>query len=377
MTTHTSSQVKIGHLAVFLATSGHSGVDRVMKNLLPAMARLGVKVDLLHVNNHGPHIEPENNLRVIELGTAHTYSSLPPLIRYLRREKPDVLFSDKDRVNRVAILAQRFAGTATRVVVRTGTTVSLDLKSRRPFDRFLTRMSMTYLYRWADRILLPSQAAVQDFQAVTGFPPGHVQAVPSPVATPDLYSKASIRNDNKWLSSEKTPLIVGIGELSGRKDFSTLIRAFAVVRSDRPARLIIFGEGKQRAALESLIEELGLLGDIDLPGFEPALYPVLASADLYVHSSRQEGAPVALMEAVALGVPCVSTDCPSGPAEILQNGKYGSLVEIGDFDGMAHAMLKLLDAPPERDYIRRAAQPFTLTASVTAYLDALGITSER
>ena len=366
-----------GHLAVFLATSGHSGVDRIMGNLLPAMARLGVKVDLLHVNNHGPHIEPENNLRVIELGTAHAYSSLIPLIRYLRREKPDVLFSDKDRVNRVAIMAQRFAGKPTRVVVRTGTTVSLDLESRRPFDRFLTRISMTYLYRWAEKILLPSQAAADDFQKITGLTSGRVQSVPSPVATPELYSKANIPNDNPWLSSEGIPLIVGIGELCERKDFSTLIRAFAAVRSVRPARLIIFGEGKKRGALEALIKETDLSKDVALPGFDRALYPVLARADLYVHSSRQEGAPVALMEAVALGVPCVSTDCPSGPAEILQNGKYGSLVKIGDYEGMAEAMLKLLDAPPKREFVKEASQPFTLSASMKAYLDALGISSER
>ena len=362
-----------GHIAVFLATSGHSGVDRVMKNLLPALAARGFRVDLLRVRGHGPNLQPsEENLRIVDLGSAHAYSSIGPLVRYLKREQPDVLLSDKDRVNRVAILGRVISGTSTRSVVRTGTTVSMDLKGRKPLNRLSTFLSMRYLYRLADRIILPSSGAVEDFLAVTGLPADLVRAVPSPVRTPELLDRAAQPPEHPWLSRKDVPVVLGIGELSWRKDFGTLIRAFSMIRRDRPSKLIIYGEGRHRQSLQSLIEELGLTYDIHLPGFTSNPYSALANADLYVHSSRFEGSPVALMEAVSLGTPSVSTDCPSGPREILGGGIYGHLVSVGDAVAMGEAMARTMDNPPDRDHIKKASKPFTLEGSTEAYLRALG-----
>jgi glycosyltransferase involved in cell wall biosynthesis len=361
-------------LAVFLATSGHSGVDRIAKNLLPSIAERGVEVDLLHVQGHGPRLDDSHdNIRMIELGTSHVYSSVGPVLRYLRRERPQVLLSAKDRVNRVAILARMLSGVPTRGIVRVGTTVSMDLVGRRPVDRLLTGLSMRYLYRRADRIVLPSASATEDFLDTTGLPAGRVLSVPSPVVTPGLFEKASRPPEHPWLAKKEGAVIVGIGELCARKDFAMLIRAFASVRKSHPAKLVIFGEGNQRRALESLIGELGLAPDVDLPGFVDNPYGALARANLYVHSARFEGSPVALMEAVALGVPSVSTNCPSGPAEILQAGEYGELVAVGDADAMARAIQNTLDAPLARDHIKRAAEPYTVEASTDAYMSALGI----
>jgi glycosyltransferase involved in cell wall biosynthesis len=361
-----------GRLSVFLATSGHSGVDRVMGNLLPAIAERGIRVDLLQVRNHGPYLESGGNLKVVELGSAHSYSSLLPLARYLRTVRPDALLSDKDRVNRVALAASALSGASTRIVVRTGITVSEDLKLRKPLDRLVNRLSMTHFYKRAHRVILPSSAAVRDFLEVTDLPEEKVLALPSPVLTPSLLEKASGPCDHPWFSDGEAPVIVGIGELSGRKDFETLVRAFALVRSKRPARLLIYGEGKRRSSLEALAGQLGISGDVDLPGFTDNPYAALARADLYVHSSTLEGSPVALMEAVSLGVPSVSTDCPSGPAEILRDGRYGPLVGIGDDEAMAAAMIQILDDPPHRDHVREAGRAFTLEESAKAYMKALG-----
>ena len=362
-----------GHLAVFLATSGHSGVDRVMGNLLPAIAERNIRVDLLHVKNHGPYIEADGNLRVIELGTAHAYSSALPLIKYLRKVRPDTLLSDKDRVNRVAIVASLLSGVPTRIVVRTGTTVSEDLRMRKPLDRLINGLSMRHLYKKTHKVILPSSDAVEDFLKVTHLPEHQVLSVPSPVLTPELIKKASGNCKHPWLLDKKVPVVVGIGELSGRKDFATLIRAFARVRSKRPVRLVIFGEGKQRHSLEALVASLDLSESVDLPGFSVNPYPELTRADLYVHSSTVEGSPVALMEAVSLGVPSVSTNCPSGPREILQDGRFGPLVGIGDIEAMAAAMILTLDNPPDREFIRKAGRAFTLEESTSAYLRVLGL----
>ena len=140
-------------LAVFLSTSGHSGVDKIMGNLLPTIARRGVKVDLLRIRNHGPYLTSAGNLRVLNLGVSHTFPALFPLIRYLREFRPNVLLSDKDRVNRVAIFARTISKVPTKLIVRTGTTVSKDLDTKKPFDRWLHRMSMRYFYPLADHRL--------------------------------------------------------------------------------------------------------------------------------------------------------------------------------------------------------------------------------
>jgi glycosyltransferase involved in cell wall biosynthesis len=360
-------------LAVFVATSGHSGVDRVMRSLLPSIASRGVKVDLLKVRNHGPEIVSRHrNLRILDLGTSHSGSSLVPLIRYLRESRPAVLLSDKDRVNQVAILARAAAGVPTRNIVRIGTTVSINLRARKPFNRAITYLSMRYLYRRADKIILPSTGAVDDFLAVTKQPPDRVVAVPSPVLTPELLEKADKQPEHPWLREKQVPVVVGIGELSGRKNYSLLIRAFALVRKHRQVRLIIFGEGRKRPALESLIREMNLSADVHLPGFTSNPYSELARADLYVHASRFEGSPVALMEAVSLGIPSVSTDCPSGPREILGDGQFGLLVKIDDPEEMAGAMIRLLDEPPDPGHVRLASQPFSIERSTDAYMKAMG-----
>jgi glycosyltransferase involved in cell wall biosynthesis len=360
-------------LAIFLATSGHSGVDRIMKNLIPAFAKEGIRVDLLHVENHGPYLETlPNRVRILELGTAHTYTSLKPLVGYLRSEQPSVMLSDKDRVNRIALLARRLARVSTRVVVRTGTTVSKDLETRSPLDRLAHYLSMHYAYPQADAIIVPSLGAAVDLASFAKIPLDRISVVPSPIATPEIYKQALEELGHSWLAEKKMPVILGVGELCARKDFKTLIYAFAKVRKSRPCKLLILGRGRLRKDLEALVKRLNLTGEIELPGFVKNPYAYMARADIFVHSARYEGAPVALMEALSLGRPVVSTDCPSGPREILQGGVYGRLVPVGDPDAMARAILDTLDNPSERSFLKQAAAPFTLEASVSKYLKVLG-----
>lgn len=361
-------------IAIFVATSGHSGVDRVIRNLAPAIAGRGIPVDVLRVRDHGPHLDAlsSSQLRVIELDAAHAYTALGPLVRYLRRERPEALLTDKDRVNRIAILAHRLARSRARLVVRTGTTVSLNLAARKPVDRWINLWSMRYLYRCADAILMPSRAAAEDFARTVGVPMGRVTACPSPIATPSLYASSAAEPAPGVAPPGTGPLVVGIGELSKRKDFATALRAFARLDAGRNARLVIMGEGRERTNLEQLAVELDIADRIALPGYVANPYPLLARADVFIHSARFEGSPVAVMEAVALGRPVVCTDCPSGPREILADGEFGRLVAIGDDAAMGAALAEMLDKPPSAEKIRAGAAPFSLEASTDAYLAALG-----
>ena len=362
------------HLAIFLATSGHSGVDRIMKNLIPAIAAKGIRVDLLHIRNHGVYLdEIPANVRVVELGTAHTYTSLIPLIRYLKQQRPDVLLSDKDRVNRVSLWAKRLAGVPARVVVRNGTTVSKDLAGRDALDRWLHYISMHYWYPRADAIIVPSQGAADDMARFAKLPDGRITVVRSPLVTEKIIQDAKSSPDHPWFTNKSVPVILGVGELSKQKGFDTLIQAFAIVRKTRRCKLVLLGKGRGRPMLESLVQELNLADDVSLPGFVKNPFAYMMRADVFVLSSTYEGFGNVLVEALALGTPVVSTDCPSGPRETLQNGKYGRLVPVGDAAAMAQAISDTLDHPMASDMLKEAARPFYLDTSCNRYLEVLGL----
>lgn len=362
------------HLAVFLATSGHSGVDRVMKNLLPAIADQGIKLDLLHVENHGPYLEHSHaNIRVINLGSSHVNTSFPALLRYLKTEQPDVVLSDKDKVNRLVILARLFSRHRCRVVVRMGTTVSVNLRDRSWLQRWTQYLSIRLFYRFADGIIMPSLGAAQDLAKIAGLPVQRITVVPSPVITPAFEQKLQMPVAHPWLAQKSVPVILGIGELSRRKDFATLVRAFARVRRQREVRLIILGRGREQANLERLIDELKIQDDVYLAGFQDNPYAWLARADVFALTSICEGAPVALMEAMGAGIPSVATDCPSGPFEILEGGRLGCLAPIGDDEAVSTGLIRMLDQPPPRAELLQAAQRYTLAESVRQYLAVMKV----
>ena len=365
------------HIAIFLATSGHSGVDRVMTNLIHEFSRRGIQVDLLQIDNHGPYLDTvPDNVNLVKLGTAHVNTSLLPLVRYLKRARPQTLLCDKDKVNRLALWAQRLAGGQTRVAVRIGTTVSTNLRQRRPLNRWTQKLSMRLFYRWASAVIVPSKGAAEDLSTITGLPLTHIHAIPSPIITPKLAALADEPIDHPWFDTTDIPVILGVGELSARKDFATLIKAFANVRQTRPARLLILGEGRTRPALEALAAELGVQNDVALPGFKTNPYPYFKNAAVFALSSRCEGAPVALMEALAIGTPACATDCPSGPREILDNGRYGALAPVGDDATLADGLLTMLDHPPAASTLHDAAQRYTVEHSADRYLQAMGVATE-
>jgi glycosyltransferase involved in cell wall biosynthesis len=360
--------VKSGPIAFFLPSVRGGGAQRVIVNLVQGMVQRGEPVDLALAVAEGVFLdELPRQARVVDLRASRLMGSLVPLIRYLRRERPRVLISSMSHANLVALWAAKLARRATPVMVTVHNTMSESTGSNGGLERRLLRT----FYPWATSIVAVSRGAADDLARTTGVPRSRVEVVYNPVITPTILALARRPPDHPWYDPGGPPVILGVGRLTRQKDFLTLVRAFAELRRRRPARLIILGEGDARPALEALVAELGLSDDVALPGFRDNAPAYMARSALFVLSSVWEGLPTVLIEALAVGTPVVSTDCPSGPREILQEGRLGALVPIGNAPALASAMELALDCggPP---LPTGALTAFTLDAAVDHYLRLIG-----
>lgn len=343
-------------LALYLPSLLGGGAERVTLNLAEGMAKVGVRVDLVLAQATGPLLDSVSpSLRVVDLGAKRVAASLPALTRYLRRERPRGFLSALDHANVIALWANRLAGNPTRTVVAIHNTPSQDSGKARSLRGRLIPLSMRLFYPWADHIVAVSRGVAEDFTALTGIK-DRLEVVYNPVILPDFFAKSEALVDHPWLAPGQPPVILGVGRLTRQKNFPNLIRAFAEVRKGRVARLMILGEGEERAALEALAHKLGLGSDVTLPGFVPNPLAYMKRAALFALSSDWEGLPTVLIEALALSTPIVATDCKSGPREILADGRWGRLVPVGDPSALAIALTAALSEP------RRVVPPETYSS---------------
>jgi glycosyltransferase involved in cell wall biosynthesis len=228
-------------------------------------------------------------------------------------------------------------------------------------------------YQRNDGLIAVSQGVAKEIMNLLHLDPAKVKIIYNPVVTPDIFSLANENTGHPWLQSKNDPVILAAGRLVPQKDFATLLQAFAELRKQRACKLIILGEGEERKNLEAQAEQLGLRDDVDLPGFVENPYAFMAQSNVFALSSAWEGFGVVLAEALALGVPVVSTNCPYGPSEILQHGKFGPLVQVGDARAFAQGMLSTMANPLEAKQLQSAAVPYTVRNCAHNYLSLLGL----
>lgn len=360
-------------IAFVLSGFGGGGVERMMVNLAQGLAVYGCAVDLLIDRIHHDYFAalPESARR-IELRGSETARRVF-IEDYLREEQPRAAMASKLGAAAMLLEARRSAPVPVKVVVRVGTTVSLAVRRERIWTRWQSLRILRHVANEADAIVAVSRGVAEDVArlAPEGRAPVHVIA--NPVVTPSLLELAAKPVAHPWFTDEPTPVVLSVGRFSRAKDYPTLLRAFALLRSRRACRLVIFGDGRQRPRLERLVRRLGVSDSVDLPGFVANPYPYAARARVFVLSSLWEGSPNALAEALALGTPVVATDCPSGPRELLRDGRYGRLTPPGDPDRLAEAIEETLDNPLPADVLREAVREYTVEKSAARYLEVLGI----
>jgi glycosyltransferase involved in cell wall biosynthesis len=276
-------------------------------------------------------------------------------------------------MNIEAVLARRLAGVKTRIIVSERNALRGGHLQHGWPARFLPAL-IRRAYDQADAVVAVSDGVADDLAAWSGLPRAQIATIYNPVVTEELRRLQREPIDHPWFQPGAPPVVMSAGRLGRAKDFPTLIRAFAQVRRLRPARLVIFGKGKSEAktaksiaGLQALAAELGVEGDVALPGFVANPFAYMARAATFALSSINEGLPGVLIQAMACGCPVDSTDCPSGPAEILAGGRYGRLVPPGDDKALAEAILATLEAPPPAALLRERAGWFSVERAVAQY----------
>ena len=394
------------HIAILTRGLSGGGVQRMMRHTADELVARGFKVDLL-IRSAGRIDDAPDNLGVVRLRpwprsvgrvmalradpkgfrellkpvlltpfAAAPLGLIPALTRYLREEQPDGLMSATTYMNLASIWARKLAGVSTRLMVSERDNLSQNLRTGRVGRSWRWSHLAPLLHRtypMADAVVGVSEGVSEDIETLASLPPGLVKTVYNPVLTDDIMRQAAIPPDDPWLIPGSPPVVLAAGRLVAKKDYPMLLRGFARLRESRDARLIILGKGPDQRKLQNLAADLAIDRDVRFAGWIDNVYAYMARASVFALTSMREGLPGVLVQALACGCPVVSTDCPSGPAEILENGKIGRLVQMGDDVGLAKALTTTLDNPTPADQLRRHAAPFTAVRAVDGYLDAMSL----
>ncbi|HEY6544276.1 MAG TPA: glycosyltransferase [Dokdonella sp.] len=353
-------------IAIVLPDLRPGGAERMHVHLAREWRRRGLDVDFVLQRARGELLQhlPEG-CGVVDLAAVRLRGILVPLVRYLRDSPPDALLAAMWPLTVLAPLAARLARSPTRVIVSEHTPLSIAHAARGPLARAVMRASQRCAYPLADERIAVSQAVAEDLAAMSGISRDRFVVVANAAAgaaTPGLAAA-------DW--PHPGPLLLAVGTLKRVKRHDLLIDAFARLPCSLGARLCILGEGPERADLEDRILHNGLAGRVVLHGHVDAPGPWYARADLFVLASDHEGFGNVLVEAMEHGLRIVSTDCPGGPREVLDRGRYGRLVPPGDPQALADAMVESLSTPVDALALRERAREYDISRVAARYLELL------
>lgn len=361
----------MSRIAVYIPSFSDGGVEKMMVTLASGFAQAGQDTDFLTRGDGLPYLERLDR-RVQRFALARTRSALAD---YLRTRRPAVLLSAKGKDDTVAVAARDLAGAGTRVFLRCGTHLSSrpSMSGINPVRRWLRLRRLRDLYARADGVVCISRGVADDVSRVTGVPRARLAVVHNPVITPAFAAELDAPCPHPWFAAGQPGVILGAGSLAPVKRFDVLLDAVAPLLAERNLRLVILGDGKERHTLLGRAARLGVRERFDLPGFAGNVLPYMRRCAVFVLTSEREGWANVLAEALATGAPVVATDCPSGPREMLADGRHGPLVPVADPVALRRAVGAVLDDPPDAQVQRAAVAAYTLPAAVAGYLAAFGL----
>ncbi|PSN20049.1 glycosyl transferase [filamentous cyanobacterium CCP5] len=370
---------KTKSIHLFIPNLDGGGAEKVILNLAQGFVRQGMAVAVVAAQAEGAFLQdiPDGvELVDLEASSPVFVTKTLALKRHLQRTRPNYLLSTLDILGS-AVLARNLAQVPTQVLMVVQTHLSQQFKDRHgPLMTRLKWFGVGQMYGRADAIAAASQGVATDLASHTPIASQGIEVIHNPVVTYNFYEKVIQPVNHPWFAPDQPPVILGVGRLVKQKDFATLVQAFAQVRQQRPARLVILGTGDKREPhikprLQAMIQELGIADDVDLPGFVSNPYAYMARAHVFALSSIYEGFGNVVAEALAAGTPVVSTDCESGPAEILDYGSYGILVPVKDAAALARGILDTLAQPTNPERSKQRGADFSIDKVCEDYLNIL------
>lgn len=377
---HESVQSRERRIAFLIPSFGDGGSNRFMMKVAKGLSDMGYSVDLIAINPTGQYRQSDfGDVRIIELGKIPikgmtVINAIFSLARYIRREKPYSIMSATTAVNILLLAAKGLSRTTielpidggTKIIISERNAVKASAVDAGGLSRIYRKM-IPFMYPKADAIVSVSEGLAKELVDDFEIPSSKVKVIYNPVLSDELVDQSQLPLEYDWFNDD-VPVLLSVGRLHSQKDFPTLIRAFAVLRKRREARLLILGEGDCRDELQVLINTLGISESVRMPGFADNPYVYMSRADLFVMTSIYEGICNVVIEAIACGCPVVATDCPGGgPYEILEGGKWGALLPVGDVEGITSAMLSSLDNPISSDELRQRASYFSYDIGMSNY----------
>lgn len=358
-------------IAIFIPSMEAGGAERVAISLMKGFLQRKIHLDLVLVSASGPLlVQVPKGVRIVNLNVQRTLFSICRLSTYLKKEQPDALISFLNHANLIAVVAGRLAGFKGHMMITEHNSIQFDVIRRGGFKNKTIFLLMRLLYKHADSVVAVSNELLSELQTLLVLK--NAVCINNPVDNPKDVDAVD-KNDEQHLPAmnQGKGTILAIGRLAPQKNFPLLIKSIAIVRKHMPVKLHILGNGSERRNLENMINELELSEVVFLRGYSDQPEKWLRQSDLFVLSSSWEGFGLVIVEALAMGVTVVATDCPSGPAEILENGKYGYLVPINDPEKMAEAILYALKNPRDPELLKKRAEDFSIPRITKQYLNVI------
>lgn len=359
-------------ISIFLPSLLGGGAERIMVILANEFCARGISVDLVLSKAIGPYLaDVQPNIRIVDLNAKRLIYSIFPLIKYIRKEHPKVMLTALNTSNIIAILARILSGISFKLVISERAVSSVALRDNPLMRAKLIPFLMRRFYKKADSIIAVSAGVADDLVKKYNLNNRKISIVYNPIVTSELINLSNENFHHKWFGNQNIPVILAIGRLTSQKNFPLLLNAFSLLLEIRDARLVILGEGKLRSNLEALASNLNIEEKVSFPGFVINPFKWMKNASVFVLSSDYEGLPGTLIQAMACGTPVVSTNCPSGPNEILENGKWGKLTPVGNAGLLSKAINDTIAEEKHPDVALRA-QYFDVDNGVNGYLKVLG-----
>lgn len=354
---HLNARDSTGKVIFVLKDLTGGGAERMVMRLAAGVAESGVDTELVVFSQSGEFIaELPSHLKMVNLQRKSARQAILPLAAYLRKHQPTAIFTTLRHTAIAVALSHQLTNRSARLIIRESNHLGQLTVPSKTLRSQLFSAAVRWAYRQADTLTAVSNALREELRAFVGpirKKGPKVVTRYNPVIGKD-FIESSLHSPPQSVrrSSSEMPLIVTAGRLVPQKDHQTLLKAIRLVANDQPVRVVVFGEGPLRGALQEQCAELGLDNHVSFPGFSLDWLTTLAAADMFVLSSRWEGLPGVLIQALALQIPVVSTDCPTGPAEILENGKWGILTPVGEAEALAQGIRDTLAgknkiAPPD------------------------------